>query len=61
MAPRRAVTKGLISAVLQNGGLLKDLTVRHGDWDAANTYAQGGAYRERPLGLGNRSSVHSDC
>ncbi len=27
MAPRRAVTKGLISAVMQTGGLLKDLTV----------------------------------
>ena len=28
MAPRRAITKGLVSAVMQNGGLLKDFTVR---------------------------------
>jgi ABC-2 type transport system ATP-binding protein len=27
MAPRRAITKGLVSAVMQTGGLLKDLTV----------------------------------
>ena len=27
MAPRRAITKGLVSAVMQSGGLLKDLTV----------------------------------
>ena len=27
MTPRRAVTKGLVSAVMQTGGLLKDLTV----------------------------------
>ena len=28
MAPRRAITKGLVSAVMQSGGLLKDFTVR---------------------------------
>src|SRR5689334_6482954 len=28
MAPRRAVAHGLVSAVMQTGGLLKDLTVR---------------------------------
>ena len=27
MTPRRAITKGLVSAVMQTGGLLKDLTV----------------------------------
>src|ERR1700722_14877844 len=28
MAPRHAITRGLVSAVLQTGGLLKDFTVR---------------------------------
>src|ERR1022692_3089196 len=28
MAPRRAITMGLVSAVMQSGGLLKDLTVK---------------------------------
>ncbi len=28
MTPRQAVTKGLVSAVMQSGGLLKDLTVK---------------------------------
>jgi ABC-2 type transport system ATP-binding protein len=28
MTPRRAITKGLVSAVMQTGGLLKDLTVQ---------------------------------
>jgi ABC-2 type transport system ATP-binding protein len=28
LTPRRAITKGLVSAVMQTGGLLKDLTVR---------------------------------
>ncbi len=28
MAPRRAIARGLVSAVMQTGGLLKDLTVR---------------------------------
>ena len=27
MAPRRAVRRGLVSAVMRTGGLLKDLTV----------------------------------
>src|ERR1700712_2036641 len=28
MAPRRAIARGLVAAVMQTGGLLKDLTVR---------------------------------
>ena len=28
MTPRQAVTKGLVSAVMQSGGLLRDLTVK---------------------------------
>src|SRR3954469_18804578 len=28
MAPRQAIARGLVAAVMQNGGLLKDLTVR---------------------------------
>ena len=28
MQPRKAITRGLVSAVMQTGGLLKDLTVR---------------------------------
>src|SRR6202161_1938109 len=39
MAPRRAVTKGLISAVMQTGGLLKDLTVRETVQYTSNLFA----------------------
>ena len=28
MAPRHAIARGLVAAVMQTGGLLKDLTVR---------------------------------
>jgi ABC-2 type transport system ATP-binding protein len=45
MSPRRAVTKGLISAVMQTGGLLKDLTVAETAHYTAKLFAM-----SRPVG-----------
>ncbi|WP_374971299.1 ABC transporter ATP-binding protein [Terrabacter sp. BE26] len=39
LAPRQAVVSGLVSAVLQTGGLLRDLTVRETVRIIASTYA----------------------
>jgi ABC-2 type transport system ATP-binding protein len=39
MAPRQAVRKGLVSAVMQTGGLLKDLTVAEAAQDTAGLFA----------------------
>ena len=40
MHPRQAVTRGLISAVMQTGGLLKDLTVKETVQYTASLFAQ---------------------
>jgi ABC-2 type transport system ATP-binding protein len=45
MAPRQAVRKGLVSAVMQTGGLLKDLTVAETAQYTASLFAAG-----RPVG-----------
>src|SRR5579862_9314065 len=41
MHPRQAVTRGLVSAVMQTGGLLKDLTVAETVQYTASLFAQG--------------------
>src|ERR1700685_2353974 len=40
MHPRQAVTRGLVSAVIQTGGLLKDLTVKENVQYTASLFAQ---------------------
>jgi ABC-2 type transport system ATP-binding protein len=40
MTPRRAITKGLVAAVMQSGGLLKDLTVAETVQYTAKLFAQ---------------------
>jgi len=40
MHPRQAITRGLVSAVMQTGGLLRDLTVRETVEYTASLYAQ---------------------
>ena len=40
MTPRQAITKGLISAVMQTGGLLKDLTVRETVFYVSKLFAE---------------------
>ncbi|MGH3192644.1 MAG: ATP-binding cassette domain-containing protein, partial [Streptosporangiaceae bacterium] len=40
MHPRQAVTRGLVSAVMQTGGLLKDLTVKETVEYTASLFAQ---------------------
>jgi ABC-2 type transport system ATP-binding protein len=40
MEPRQAITRGLVSAVLQTGGLLKDFTVRETAEYTASLFAQ---------------------
>ena len=40
MHPRQAVTRGLVSAVMQTGGLLKDLTVKETVQYTASLFAQ---------------------
>src|SRR5580700_8679530 len=40
MQPRQAVTRGLVSAVMQTGGLLKDLTVKETVQYTASLFAQ---------------------
>ena len=45
MTPRRAITKGLVSAVMQTGGLLKDLTVAESVQYTSNLFAV-----SRPVG-----------
>ena len=45
MAPRQAVRKGLVSAVMQSGGLLKDLTVAETAEYTARLFAM-----SRPVG-----------
>src|ERR1017187_10660486 len=39
MHPRQAITRGLVSAVMQTGGLLKDLTVVETDQETASLFA----------------------
>src|ERR1700723_2091968 len=40
MHPRKAVTRGLVSAVMQTGGLLKELTVKENLQYTASLFAQ---------------------
>jgi ABC-2 type transport system ATP-binding protein len=46
MSPRRAITRGLVSAVMQTGGLLKDLTVFETVEYTASLFAQSQSPRE---------------
>ncbi len=46
MAPRQAVARGLVSAVMQTGGLLKDLTVRETVQYTASLFAAAGSTDE---------------
>jgi ABC-2 type transport system ATP-binding protein len=46
MHPRQAITRGLVSAVMQTGGLLKDLTVAETVEYTASLFAQSQASRE---------------
>jgi ABC-2 type transport system ATP-binding protein len=46
MAPRQAITRGLVSAVMQTGGLLKDLTVAETVQYTASLFAQSRAASE---------------
>ena len=57
MAPRRPVTKGLISAVMQTGGLLKDLTVRETVQYTSNLFAVSRPVEE----VLKRAGITRDC
>ena len=46
MQPRQAISRGLVSAVMQTGGLLKDLTVRETVEYTASLFAHSQAVRE---------------
>lgn len=53
MRPRHAVARGLVSAVMQTGGLLKDLTVRETVQYTASLFAQ----REPVAGILERAGI----
>ena len=53
MTPRRAITKGLVSAVMQTGGLLKDLTVAETVQYTSKLFAV-----SRPVRRGDGSGWH---
>jgi ABC-2 type transport system ATP-binding protein len=52
MHPRQAISRGLISAVMQSGGLLKDLTVRETVQYTASLFARSQAVSEVLSGAG---------
>jgi ABC-2 type transport system ATP-binding protein len=52
MQPRQAISRGLVSAVMQTGGLLKDLTVRETVEYTASLFARSQPVREVLSGAG---------